>query len=270
MKKIIITLLIFIALAILSDLVNFRTNFSSFSIFNLGNLDFHNAPLYLGAIITGFITFWAMRFIDDENKKRWQNEFYNKRKVELILCVIEELADCLIKIATFQQIKSTVILRNTSIHFDKDYYDLFETCQKSLLKLNMFYRKNKNFDNSVFLKTQELLSIITQNFLILHEIKTQDIETSNILKEKNIIDEKYVNLLKFIDFIKEESNCSSSFKYALHLSFESDYNYDLENLNEDFLKYGLELRDELLEKCNIEEDELKTMPKEKKKEEKTA
>lgn len=37
----------------------------------------------ISAVITGLITWWAMWFIDNQAKKRWLNEGYQRREVEL-------------------------------------------------------------------------------------------------------------------------------------------------------------------------------------------
>lgn len=77
MALIIITLIL-----ILLDIFNIPGYFPFFR-----TLDFHSFP----ALITGLITFSAMFFIEQENKRRWEKDYLKKFKNEQILELIKLL-----------------------------------------------------------------------------------------------------------------------------------------------------------------------------------
>lgn len=75
--------LIIITLAlIVLDIFNIPSHIKFFT-----HLDFHSFP----ALITGMIVFSAMIFIDEENKKRWEKDYFQKFQNEQILELIKLL-----------------------------------------------------------------------------------------------------------------------------------------------------------------------------------
>ena len=50
----------------------------------------------IGGLVSGGITFFAMRVIDNQNKQRWEQDTFQKKKLDLILSTISLLADMLI------------------------------------------------------------------------------------------------------------------------------------------------------------------------------
>jgi len=120
MSKLNSTFIIFILIILLIigwDL----TNFSSKLLF-LNKLDYHNIGYYFSAIITGLITFGAMWFIDEQNKKRWEKDGFFKTHTDNWIKLRKGLVDLLNNTRSHRDtIVVTPIPNNQKEYFNSAY-----------------------------------------------------------------------------------------------------------------------------------------------------
>lgn len=101
------------------------------------------AKVLIPALVTGIITFIAMRLIDNKNKKRWLNDGHMKRKTDLEIEIRKFLLS--IKANTSDKYEILVDLYNPKCTVEPDDIDS-----------KILYDFNRDFDTvSIYLETEE-------------------------------------------------------------------------------------------------------------------
>ncbi len=80
------------------------------------NLDFHSFP----ALIAGLITFSAMIFIEQQNKRRWGKDHFQKFKNEQLLELLKMLNKFLQNTQRREEYNIQLLITNYEILFTKD------------------------------------------------------------------------------------------------------------------------------------------------------
>ena len=127
----------------------------------------HLMPI-LGAILTGLITWMALQYIDNQAKKRWMNEGYLKRKIELEI----EIRKFLLNLNSYflWQININEIrkLLNKSLdNNDKDLIDNFNKHYEKLFKHLDYEEKNRISTTSA---DDIRISTLLNNYLAFNQI----------------------------------------------------------------------------------------------------
>ena len=82
----------------------------------------------IGGLVSGGITFFAMRVIDNQNKQRWEQDTFQKKKLDLILSTISLLADMLIYVNNtrkYIRIKDEPDLHTSFVKESERYKELY-------------------------------------------------------------------------------------------------------------------------------------------------
>ena len=87
----------------------------------------------IGGLVSGGITFFAMRVIDNQNKQRWEQDTFQKKKLDLILSTISLLADMLIYVNNtrkYIRIKDEPDLHTSFVKESERYKELYNHLSK--------------------------------------------------------------------------------------------------------------------------------------------
>lgn len=96
------------------------------------------SKILIPALLTGFITFLAMRIIDNKNKKRWLNDTFIKHKNDLILQTNKVLLDFFIKFDEY--FNGTMIDIKLVNSFFNEYADEFKEFKDLYYELLEVYK----------------------------------------------------------------------------------------------------------------------------------
>lgn len=157
----------------------------------------------IGGFISGIITFIAMKIIDNENKKRWEQDGFQKTKLDLMLSVISLLADMQIHINTtrnYTRIKDMPSNNKAFVEESEQYKELYN----HISKLSVFYKDDNIFDN-IALELRKLI-YLSKGIEIIFENKTCDVYLD--LYGKGIIsfsyNQPYINYYQYFEYRKEQ------------------------------------------------------------------
>lgn len=199
----------------------------------------------IGAVVAGGITWWAMWFIDKENKKRWQKDSLQKAKNDAIINSIWELGNLL----NFIESKNLCNLKDDDlILFEWEEFDKpFKNCHDNLEKLNFFQEEETNFYKKIEKTT--LICEICANIFYKFKCMKEDKKYYDELKKKgfysSVSNVLKIKLIKSIEFLKNKN------KNNLHEEFENIYNYNFVKLIEEFLEIGDEVYKDLKKMCEL-------------------
>lgn len=129
----------------------------------------------LAAVLTGLITWAAMSFIDNQAKKRWMNEGYQKRRIELEIEIKRILSN----------IKDS-INSNVSV-----YFNMPEQTKQDYIKLNSLIEEYSHFNKKIL-----NFNLDSLNFCLGHQCLTSDQEAE--VKKKNCLN-TINNIIEFIN-----------------------------------------------------------------------
>lgn len=203
----------------------------------------------IGAIITGFVTYIITKNTNNENKKQWKYELFNKKKSEYILQVILQSAN--LNTISFELTK---LSNNTFKALDdfhiKNYQELFNT----LSKLSVFLSKK----NELYKFISKILNNLELYLNLILDIKDIIDNKQDAYKElikhsivNNIDDGIVFTIGNYIEYILKQHNgvwlCDGK-KYALFEEFEilhqNKFDILMRNIHDDLLK----LHDNLIDK----------------------
>lgn len=254
-NKIFLIFIMFITSILIWDVFNLSLSDLGLKL-NLQKLDYSHLSVYFSAIITGLITWFAMWFISENEKQRWQKDSMQKEKNRLIIECNKTLADSqyFIKSERFQT------LENNSVNsFDfKEYEKHFVIPYNNLSSLLVFYKKDSDAYNkindllntlNIFVNIFDVIDqLITHDKTALVELLTQGI----IFKEDNSYKVAIINYINFIS--QKEPNgvwLIDGRTYKFYKDFSDLYSDDFINLVNDLLEKTDSMREYLLEQCRL-------------------
>ena len=159
----------------------------------------------IGGGISGGITYHVTRFTNNENKKRWEHELFNKKHSEYVINIIEISANLISQMDLLKNLKP-----NSLYSLEKFYIDEFTNLYNFISKLNIFHTKNEKlfkFNNELLNNIEIYLTILN----ILKAILADKFSNAHIhCKKLNLFGaingSHKVNVLDFIDFINSQTN----------------------------------------------------------------
>lgn len=157
----------------------------------------------IGGLVSGGITFFAMRVIDNQNKQRWEQDTFQKKKLDLILSTISLLADMLIYVNNtrkYIKIKDEPDLHTSFVKESERYKELYT----HLSKLSIFYGDYYIFE-SIVLELKKLIYLSTG----IETIFTNKTDSGYFeLYEKGILsilhNQPYINYYQYLEYRQEE------------------------------------------------------------------
>lgn len=180
----------------------------------------------LGGLISGGITFWAMKAVDNENKKRWLNNGYLKRKIELEVEIIKYIkylqGICLVNI-NFEDMKNFYASEITDKKIEKlkkfnefyehfidilNFQEYYRTVQYKNIRLLTLFNEYEFYDNNLNEKISNL------GFLLNYFSENRSLHQNNTAKasenclfgfDKNEIMDNKDKIQKTVNYFQEFS-----------------------------------------------------------------
>lgn len=201
---VIIVSTIVIILITLCDIYDISKKYSFFR-----TLDFHNINNYFSAVITGIITILAMWFIDNQNKKRWEKESYQKYKCSLIIDLLTNLDYCYYYSLDLQEYSKT----DCNYNITSDFISKLRGLSDILDGLTLFYRNNKSLSNKLekILKSCKNLLII---FIKTIKVNIDDLKINNEIYK---IPKESLSLNQIEEFSKLSNDILEIFKKEIQI-----------------------------------------------------
>lgn len=119
------------------------------------------------ALLTGTITFFAMRVADNKNKKRWLNAGYLKRKIELEIRIRQVLLNIKRELDLFPDLNKMNEIKN---NLNKDYLEELNKVNRTFSEIKKQIKKSTNLGNMIILtddlKDEYLIEHLIDEYLI--------------------------------------------------------------------------------------------------------
>lgn len=233
-----VLILIVFLFIVLADLFNISGYFPF-----LRTLDFKNLASYNGAVITGLITLLAMKLIDDENKKRWEKDYYTKQKSEYIFKLIISLGDSLNYYDEF--LKEITEIKDIYKVFKKEKSDIFLKCANNSSTLSIFWNKKDDLFKKELMQIKKESAILANIIYYASQIISlpndalSELEGKKIISidrdEEKLVKDVFVNIISFIEFFLDRDNTKKyreQYDFGVHFytNFETEYDSDFEKL----------------------------------------
>lgn len=206
----------------------------------------------IGALITCLVTWLITRNTNNENKKQWKYELFNKRKSEYILQTILQSANLHIIASELTIINKDTVKTLNDFHID-DFKDFFNT----LSKLSIFFKQTDEL-NTFFSTIIEDLNIYLNLLLDIKDIIYNKQNAYNELTKLAIITNSdeivhfaIVNYIEYIECKHDGVWLCDGKKYALYEEFQSLYGDKFELLIKNIQNNLLKLHDYLVDKYII-------------------
>lgn len=206
----------------------------------------------VGAFITCFTTWLITKNTNNENKKQWRQELFNKRKSEYVLKVILKSADLHTITSELTTINKDTVKILNDFHID-DFQKFFNI----LSKMNIFFSKNDELhkyiskilnDLDIYLNLLlDVEDIIDNKQKAYYELAKLAIITNS----DEIVHFAIVNYIEYIECKHDGVWLCDGKKYALYEEFQSLYGDKFELLIKNIQNNLLKLHDYLIDKYII-------------------
>lgn len=192
-----------------------------------------------GGLISGLITRFAMKSIDNQAKRRWEKDSIQKYKNDKLISSIEALANCCGYIESQNLLKlEEKILKKIDKEYSKPFYNMVN----ELSKLSTFYKST----SETYKDIEEIINMTIAGICILFDF-IADLNNNESAKAKL---EKYENEKKIKIFFSETQKCAiidlinylvekqedlnnwpfGNYVNILWINFETDYKYNFVEL----------------------------------------